>query len=146
MWRDRLKKAQQWKNINFASENHHIWHIFGRHFFFLLSWLILLFRVFILSYFSLHFSNASSTHHPILVWDTVQHLASVWRILEQISKQWWGKAKHQWRNTRHDSSLVSASFLIVAHLTASDLILLPAHHCTLPFSQFCALVTRHVMF
>lgn len=85
-------------------------------------------------------------HHPTLVWDTVQHLASVWRILEQISRQWWGNARHQWSSTRHDSSLISASSLIVAHLPASDLILPPAHHCTLPFSHFCALVTRHVMF
>lgn len=44
----------------FASETHHMWHIFGRYFYFPLSWLILLFRVFILSCFSLYFSSARS--------------------------------------------------------------------------------------
>lgn len=137
MLHDRLKKAQQWKDRIFASENHHIWRIFERYFYFPLSWLILLFR----SLFCL-ISHCISVVlvapcHPTLIWDTVQHLASIWRVLEQVSRQRWGNARHQWRNTRHDSSLVSASSLIVAHLTASDLILPPAHHCTLPFSVLC---------
>lgn len=146
MWHDRLKKAQQWKDRIFASDSHHMRHIFGRYIYFPLSWLILLFRSLLCLISHCISVVLVAPHHLNFVWGTVQHLASVWRVLEQVSRLRWGNARHHWRNTRHDSSLVSASSLIVAHLTASDLILPPAHHCTLPFSQFCALVTRHVMF
>lgn len=61
-------------------------------------------------------------------------------------KRPWGNASHQWRNESRASSLVSASSLIAANLTASDLVVPPAFHYVLPFSEFCSFVTWHFMF